>query len=595
MSIGGVSARRIGKRAGDALRSRSLREAEAQRTEERRRTPGNRPAAAPAPASAPTSRPTVASARFGRAAHDANSGGGFRAFELQQRFDAQSRGLERGGRPGVAGASAPSPAPSGPDDAGAPVPTPEVQLRREPPAAQEAYQRWSDPERLASDIAARGGRLEGFDDAELQALAALNIDQPQVRETIRDATLETVNGAETLDDVPSSVGFQHLLDTYVLNPEDEDRNVPGRVNAEVGYRAMVQAEVEERLDGALSGARGDDELEAAIDRFAGGLESLVHAQPAAGQLLERVTRDVFEENGQRFQDIQRADDAWYQDVGHAVTGAIRGSASWLADQIFPSAGAPSGGRFIGPFSDFFNHPAVQEAGRFGAGFNMAGHGAIEGIGELVADPVGSARALAEVVRNPSLLLEGYREAARAHGPSGALGAVGFDLMTAAVGAAATPTGLGAAALRQLGRVGRFIPDLPFGNRAARELLQDTRRLLDNHRFDVLPRGLQDDILRAVGRNPADVAGRQAITALVDSPGFGRLDLPEQERLVRYVGGENPHISGPARQAMAEIVNDPAFAALNPNEQAARLRRFVAEEPPSFIQAPDRKSVVWERV
>jgi hypothetical protein len=538
-------------------------------------TDADPPASTPSTTTATPSRstPTLRTSLEGRAAHAANSGGNFRAFQLQQIFDRRTA------------PTSPAPVPTAtPEGAPSPIPTDKVELTPEQEAAQATYERLSNRTALQNEIQARGGDLSGMSDQEMQALAALSIDHPELQATIRDATIATVDNAESLEDVPSSVGFQHLLDTFVLNPSEEHDLAEGQVNARVDYSLMVDAEIERLLDNRLEGARGDGELEDSLERFTGDLEDFVFDQPAAAQFIESTTRDLFEERGERFQDIQRADDPWYSDVGHFVSDGVRSLASGLADAIFPDTGG--GNRpYFGPYSDFFNNPLVQEARNFGAGFNMAGRGSIEGFAELVADPIGSARALVEVVKDPSLLLAGYREAAELYGPSGAAGAIGFDLMTAAVGAAALPSGISAGALRTLSRVGGVLDNLPFGNRLSRGLLDEVGELTEARRFNDLPTSLQDDILNAIGRNPADEAGRRALIGLVDSDAFGGLDLPEQQRLVRYVGGENPFVSGPARAQLQDLVNDPNYQALTPDQQADRLRRFTAEESPSYILEP----------
>jgi hypothetical protein len=507
----------------------------------------------------------------GRARHTANSGASYRAFQLQRNFDAP--------------AASPAPLPT-PASTAAPLPTDQVALGPEQRAAQEAYTRWSDPATLDRELSQRGTNLNGFTEQELQALAALSIDHPELRTTIQSSVIGTVRDAESLEDVPSSVGFQHLLETMVLDPPEELRESPYWSTAHANYDNMVEEEIGRLLDDNLEGARGDDGLDAALEDFGSDLEDFVRGQPASASLIEENTREQFEMRNERFGDIKRADDPWYADANHAVTGAVRSFASEVADTFFPAAPGVNKNRpYVGPAADFFNNPAVREATLFSAGFSMAGRSSVESIAALVTDPVNSAKALAEVVKDPSLLLAGYREAYENYGVSGTAGAVGFDLMTAAIGAAVVPQGIGASAVRALIRGGREALDqIPFG-RAGRAAVDATTDLLESRRFTDLPTDLQDRIITAANIDVADVNGRNAIIGAVESDGFTALDLAEQERLIRYVGGENPYISQPARRQLDALMQDESFRAMNATEQAERLRQFTSAESPFEVLAP----------
>lgn len=527
------------------------------------------PATVTAPSSTattPTATPTLRTSLDSRTAFRANSGANFRAFELQQLFDNR-------------------PTPISQPESPTPAPTTQIELTPAQRAARDIYTRWSNPETLEQDLQARGGKLDGLSDIELQSLAALSIDHPELQTTLREATIATVKDVESLDDVPSSVGFQYLLDRYVLNPYDDDYETEGQTDAEWNYRGLVGDEVEKLLDENLEGARGDSGLEEALEDFTGDLEDLVDEQPAAGQFLETEARSLFEDRGEKFQDIVRADDAWYSDVGHFFQDGVRSAASSLADTIFPSTG-PSNRYYSGPGGDFFNNPVVQDLSQFGAGFGMAGHGAIESIGELVADPIGSAKAFVEVVKDPSLLLAGYAQAAEEHGIPGLTGAIGFDFLTASVGAASAPVSISAGTLRNVGRFGGVLDRVGIADRFLPEGLTDeVRGLTGSDRFNDLPTSLQDNILTAIGRNPADTEARGALIGLIDSDGFHELSFDEQDRLVRYVGGDNPYISGPARAQLDNFIEDASFTSLSPSQQADSLRQFTSETSPNYIISP----------
>lgn len=147
-------------------------------------------------------------------------------------------------------------------------------------------------------------------------------------------------------------------------------------------------------------------------------------------------------------------------------GAVRRASSRLGDHI-----------------DGAYDVAGEHAGNFTRGFTEGAAGAAEGLGELVANPLGTVQAVGQIVEDPSLLLEGYRQAREQYGVAGALGAVTFDVLGTAV------SGGGTAAARvssNLGRLANTAENLGSASRLARGSntvargLRGTRRAFDGY-------------------------------------------------------------------------------------------------------------------
>lgn len=528
--------------------------------------PPNRPAAAkpppPPPAEQPRARrPTAGDRRHALQRHNAESGATFRQAQLQASFT-------------------PPPAPAF-ETSGGEQPE-QVQADAKIAAARDQYEAWSDPEALAEHLD-ENPNLAEYTDTELDVLAAISIDNPESRAAIQQSVIETVESADTLDDLPESVAFQFLLEEQVLNATGEESQ--GTFGAKRHLDDLVHQAIAPGFDEAVEGTSGDDELEAALEGYVEDLVDLASDWPALAPTIDRQFETVIEENAQRIQDIRRGDDPWYADVGHAVTDFVRDSADWVADRVFPDVSGGVGPVFgNGPISGFLNSELGQNLREVGVGVNIAGHELITGPAEVLTDPVGAAEAVVAVVRDPSLLLEGYRQIAREHGPNAAAGAVGFDFLTAvtSAGVAASAEPIAAA-----GTLRRLIDLVPEGIRRHVPDLDITERLANNHRFARLPDEIGDLALdRAIRLSRVgDEAGAQALSDLTTLHGFADLDVAEQERLLRITGAQDPYIGGPARQRLQQLLDEQGFQDLPSARQAERLRELLDEQPPGAF-APD---------
>ena len=82
----------------------------------------------------------------------------------------------------------------------------------------------------------------------------------------------------------------------------------------------------------------------------------------------------------------------------------------------------------------------------------------------------------------------------------------------------------------------------------------------------------------LNRHGDDRIASTTLARLALSKGFQALGRGEQEQLLRYVGGTNRQLSGPARAALTQLMNHPTFQAMTPGEQHNSLQFFMNNQP-----------------
>lgn len=95
------------------------------------------------------------------------------------------------------------------------------------------------------------------------------------------------------------------------------------------------------------------------------------------------------------------------------------------------------------------------------------------------------------------------------------------------------------------------------------------------------------LLTQAARHAAGSNARNTIMALGAEPALASLPEAEQQRLVRYVGGTNEHISAPGRDELIHLLSHPQFRAGGVGEQAAHLSGFLKEQRGTMDLAPSR--------
>jgi hypothetical protein len=452
-------------------------------------------------------RPTIQARSNARVRHDYESNALIRERQIQQEWD--DRNLQ------PAASLRPEPYRSNGVDPSNPAVL----------AGQLAYREWSDPAQLEKDLKAQPN-LAAYSAPELEAMAMLAIEDPSVRPALREAVAETVEAADSLGDLPQTPGFQFLLSTQLVEvPPEETEGYMYSARAHLSQ--LVEEEVSRSFDRNLDGAEGDDEVDLAGERFRSDLVALAEQHPALIDGIDEAARQVAADNADRIQDRRRADDGFFSEINHAVTGGIRGAASALADFIAPDAS--SGGIAMGP--GWLRSSTFGDLTEVGAGFSDQLHGSIEGTAFMITDPVGAAKAIAEVARHPSLLFAGYQQAYEEHGPNGVAGAIGFDMLSLVLSA--------------MPSTGAFAP---LGSTIVRGASR------------VLGGAIPDD---------------EFLDALRKSDGFTALGAGDQATLLRWVDNKEPFISPQMRDVVERALRElDEFDDLPQAEREAALARLM---------------------
>lgn len=414
-------------------------------------------------------------------------------------------------------------------------------------AAQEPYQRFQDPEALTEALEERP--LSEFDEGELLALAQISGENPEAQQQIQEAVLASVEGAESLEDLPAGTGFQHLLVNGVTGVEEGERSQEVQA-ANQHLEELVNQEVDARLDSLLEDRRGDSEADTALERFGVDLEGLVFENPALAQQIAARADTALQESGDRITDVRQADDSFLSQATRVVTDGLRAGAGFLGDRLrdlgniagevltaplrvageVADFGLTAAGQVAGAGLDLVGadgladdvRDASAEAGdlangatdfvaeqqqNFLNGFAEGAAGTVEGVTQLVTDPVGTVQGIGALIDDPSLLLDGYGEILEEHGVAGLVGNLGFDVLTTV----ATGGGSAAASVSsRLARAASFLDDFGRAGSLGGRVTTAAARGLGH--LDQFANGASN----ALGNLTDNVAGR-----------LGRnLDLPE---------------------------------------------------------------------
>lgn len=461
--------------------------------------------------------------------------------------------------------------------------------------AQDAVTRWSEPGALSDELESRS--LVEFSEAELDALAAVNENNPEAKRQVEAAILANIDEAESLEDLPQGDAFNFLLDQHVTGREI-DQEDPRQANnpAAVAQRqlaSLVRGEIEGSLDNRLNDRKGDDELDLALERVSGDLEDLAIDNPALAQTIQEQAESTFADYSDEFTDVARADDNFLQKANHAVTGGLRDGVGFLADGFrfgvditarissaptrlagrVANFGLDVGGRVAGAGLDAVGADGAADNVRsvtdragdllqdgadfvadqnenFTRGLGESVAGAAEGITYAVTDPKGAVEGLAQVVQDPSLLIEGYRETAREHGVAGAAGQLTGDVLltvfTGGGGAAARGSAAAGRVASIAGRGGRFSSFVARNAGRSQNFLDDVVRAGGTARY-VTGRGAAalDDVRRVLPDRPS--SSRLLDEALDGAGDAPRVDLadpgPVRSAASRATRGANDAIRG----------------------------------------------------
>lgn len=88
-------------------------------------------------------------------------------------------------------------------------------------------------------------------------------------------------------------------------------------------------------------------------------------------------------------------------------------------------------------------------------------------------------------------------------------------------------------------------------------------------------------------HPKNSAAHKTLSDLAASPGFAGLKAADQQKLLRYVGGTNGDLSGPARAGLSQLMGADAFKKADAAKQKEQLQKFLTEQPatPEVVLTP----------
>ena len=338
--------------------------------------------------------------------------------------------------------------------------------------AQQTIARWQQPEALNQELQQRP--LSEFSQAELTALAAVSEDNPEIQAQLEEAVNKSVVSSESLDELPDGEAYQYLLNKYVTGrevPEDkENRKNDPTVRSQGHLDGLTGDAVKESLDEHLEGRKGDSELESAQERISSDLESLALENPALAESIQSQAESKFEEYSDKFTEVGRADDNWLQKTTHAVTGGVRDGVSFVTDGfrkavdvganiatygnriagdignlVIDSAGQVAGAGLdalgaegvadnvrngadkVGDAIDSGANFLADQQGNFINGLGESVAGGVDGVVQTVTDPLGTVKGIAAVVKDPSLLVDAYKQKIEEQGVAGVAGELVGDV------------------------------------------------------------------------------------------------------------------------------------------------------------------------
>ena len=366
--------------------------------------------------------------------------------------------------------------------------------------ALQTVARWQEPEALNQELKERP--LSDFSQAELTALAAVSEDNPELQEQIEDAVNSSVVSSESLEDLPEGEAYNYLLNKYVTGqevPEDrQNRDDDPTVRSQKHLEGLTGDAIKGSLDKHLEGRSGDADLESAQQRVSSDLETLALSNPALAKTIESQAESVFGEYSDKFTEIGRADDNWLQKANHAITGGLRSGVGWVTDGFrdvvdVASTGLSAPTRLLGEVGEF----AIEGAGKLaGAGLDAVGAdgvadnvrnasevagdavdsasdfladqnknfadglgesvaGTVDGLAYAITDPVGTAKGLYELAKDPGQLVDIYKDKVEEQGVAGVAGELVGDV---ALGVLTGGSGAAAKGVSIAGKVAKLAPD-----------------------------------------------------------------------------------------------------------------------------------------
>ncbi len=440
--------------------------------------------------------------------------------------------------------------------------------------AEQAYAQFSqDPTALRDQIREDG--LGGFSDAERLAISQLAEENSVVGQAASATVRSEIEELENFEQIRTDLGSQRLINQFAT---EEDQERLGEI-VQDHLSSTLERHVQQQHE---AGARGDTQADRAVDNLISDAEDIARTHPALAPRLLDDLNSVLESSNDDLTQVRRNDDNWAQRRVHDASGLARATFGGAADglrhavrfsgqaldlpqrlgsraataavsfggdraaNVLDSLGAETLAAGVRSGSEAVSG-GIQAASDFSSNitqdvFTGVGEGlgvAVDGLGEVVANPVGTAQGLAQisnaanpftlpisVIQNGGSITEavqqrhevlgglveglsaGVRQTNEEHGAVAATAHAVFDVVTT-VGTGGTVAGArGAGLAGRLANLGRrgagFADELGTAGRLGDDLarvgtrLGDDAAALGGRLGDASPLGRADD-LAAGGR------------------------------------------------------------------------------------------------
>jgi hypothetical protein len=316
-----------------------------------------------------------------------------------------------------------------------------------------------DTEQELSEALDTNSDLTSYSEADRRALAARAANDPAAAARLNEVAQENLMEADSLEDL-DGLGMQQLVQQGAVGNDEATQKL----------QELAAARVDSVIDTRLDGRRGDDQAEGGLERVQQDLRALALDNPVLAKEIAAAAESNLGGREDQIEDIRRADDNFLQDVGNGIKDgtsfvgdrvrdlaelstevdflphSLAPNALKLGGAALDAAGADGLGEKVSGAGEFIDH----QQDNFIRGFGEGAAGTVESLGQIVRNPLETAKGVGALAQDPSLLLDGYKETLDKHGVAGLFGQAAFEIVGT--------KGAGAA-LKKVGEVGTIAQGL----------------------------------------------------------------------------------------------------------------------------------------
>lgn len=353
---------------------------------------------------------------------------------------------------------------------------------------QQRAREWKSPSDVVRNLRDNGD-LGTWSRDQLRTLDRLADTSPAWDKRVTKGVARYASGADRLDRIPSTPVLQKLLHERVLDGADGRCKIstPEVKAARAHLENLVDEKVTGDLEQRLRGAEGDEALERSLAAWVGDVRKAQLRQPALASYLERGAEQRaadYHDSG-RFEDVRRADDGFFRQVGNGfsdVTSGVGAGAGWVGDRLHDLSE-----RLPEPLRPIVGLDRLAGAARFAQGMvaGLGQSGAYKGMAKMAwhgldANPITLAIKSGVTGKSPQEILGDdahyfenvakamvapYQDVNARYGPDGVVGYVAAEILTA-VATEGVGTTAKAALVARATKVGDFVSATSLGQRIA---------------------------------------------------------------------------------------------------------------------------------